>query len=239
MDIIDSWFLNAIAYGGGAGAVFFVLFQFLGKTWLENKFSQRLNYLRHQQDIEVARLRVEIDAMLNGALRLQEKEFEILPRVWELIDKSFLQTRFVTLPFISHADIDKMNDDEIDDLLKLTKFTESQKKAIKSSSSKSGLYFEYLRFERVQDALESSTELGNYLALNGILMPVDLKEKLIRVSITLSNITNRIRTNIVHKIPDQTEYSNQLEELRPLIEEIEGLIQKRLSSHAKSFNDKL
>ena len=76
---IQEWFLSAIAIAGGAGGVFFLLFQFVGKTWLENKFTQRLDYLRHQHDIEVARLRVEIDSMLNGTLKLQEKEFEILP----------------------------------------------------------------------------------------------------------------------------------------------------------------
>ena len=67
-----TFLLQMLAYGGGSAAVAYLLFQWLGKTWIENKFAQRLDQLRHQQALELQRLRVEIDAMLSGALKLQE-----------------------------------------------------------------------------------------------------------------------------------------------------------------------
>lgn len=52
--------LQMLAYGGGSAVVAYLLFQRLGKTWIENKFAQRLDQLRHQQALELQRLRVEI-----------------------------------------------------------------------------------------------------------------------------------------------------------------------------------
>jgi hypothetical protein len=55
------------AYSGGAVAIWYLLFQYLGKTWIENKFAQRLDTLKHQHELELQRLRIEIDSLLSGA----------------------------------------------------------------------------------------------------------------------------------------------------------------------------
>ena len=65
---------EVLIYGGTAAAIAYLLFQYLGKTWIENKFAQRLDQLRHQQALELQRLRVEIDSLLSGVLKLQEKD---------------------------------------------------------------------------------------------------------------------------------------------------------------------
>jgi hypothetical protein len=85
-EIVALFLAKILAYGGGAAAVSYLLFQWLGKKWIENKFSERLEQLRHQQALELQRLRVEIDAMLSGALKLQEKEFSVLPEAWEKLN---------------------------------------------------------------------------------------------------------------------------------------------------------
>jgi len=48
-----------IAYGGGSAAVAYMLFRFLGKSWIENKFTHGLEEFRHQQALEIHRLRIE------------------------------------------------------------------------------------------------------------------------------------------------------------------------------------
>jgi len=44
---------EVIAYGGGAAAVAYILFQYLGKKWIENKFAERLDQLKHQHALEL------------------------------------------------------------------------------------------------------------------------------------------------------------------------------------------
>lgn len=233
MDTVQSLLIHI----GGAGLAFVLLFQYLGKKWLDNMFSQRLNNLKHQQDLEVARLRIEIDSMLNGALRLQEKEFVILPKIWELIDRCFFQLIFVTNPFKSYSDIDSMSEGQVDDLLAMTKFTDTEKNAVKQAHPKSPLYKTFLTYERVNDARSAATELGDYLSLNGILIPLDLKEKLVQLSTELTTVAQKVRTKVMLKKNGIVEeHHGEVENLRPLMNEIESLIHKRLASHAKAFN---
>ena len=80
---------EVVAYGGGAAAVAYLVFQFLGKSWIESKLAQRLEQHKHQQALEIQRLRVEIDAMLSGALKLQEREFATLPEAWAKLDEAY------------------------------------------------------------------------------------------------------------------------------------------------------
>jgi len=87
LDPIFSFLGQLIAFGGGGAVVAFLLFQYLSKKWIENKFSERLDQLRHTQALELQRFRVEIDSFLSGAIRLQEKEFQTLPEAWVKLDR--------------------------------------------------------------------------------------------------------------------------------------------------------
>jgi hypothetical protein len=224
-----------VAIGGGGAAVSYLLFQQYGKAWLESKFSQRLEELRHEQNKEVARLRIEIDSMLNGALKLQEKEFEILPKVWELLDKCYLQLILVTSPFGSYADIDSMDEEQVEELLAMTNFTESQKKSVRQANPKRKKYVDNLIWERINESKDSTTELGNYISLKGILMPFDLKSKLNIISKTLNNTSHGVRSTFLKEIPGSIhDYFHFVHQQKSLIDEIEVLIQKRLASHAKA-----
>ena len=56
---------EVLAIYGGAGVVGFVLFQYLGKKWIEKKFAEKLSDYTHLQNVELQRLRVEIDSLLS------------------------------------------------------------------------------------------------------------------------------------------------------------------------------
>lgn len=77
-----------VAIGGPAAVIAFLLFRYLGKSWIESKFSERLEQFKHQQALEIQRLRIEIDSTLSGVLKIQEKEFETLPEAWGKLDEA-------------------------------------------------------------------------------------------------------------------------------------------------------
>lgn len=232
---IYKFLIQLMAYGGGASAIAYLLFQHLGKTWLENKFSQRLDELRHQQNIEVQRLRVEIDSLLSGSLRIQEKEFEILPGAWERLDEAYGLTTWVVSPLQQYADVGKMRDTELDEFLADTEFTSTQKQDIKQSRERSKEYQRLEVWRRLQKARIAHRELQAFVARNGILMPLELKEKL-RKSVTLLHAA-LVSKEIGHEHEDwklQHQGWEKLKaELEPLYQEIEYLIQSRLVSHSK------
>jgi hypothetical protein len=104
-DAIFSFLGQLIAYGGGAAAVAYLLFQYLGKKWIENKLSERLEQLRHTQALDLQRFRVEIESLVSGAIRLQEKEFQALPEAWVKLDEAFGQLSRLAAPY-QEADSD-------------------------------------------------------------------------------------------------------------------------------------
>src|SRR5690606_22536041 len=109
MDTIWSFLVQMLASGGGGAVVAYFLFQYLGDDWIESKVADRLERLRHQQALELQRLRVQSDALLTGAIRLQEKEFLVLPEAWAKLDEAHGLVAWLASPLQQYADVDRMN----------------------------------------------------------------------------------------------------------------------------------
>ena len=157
-----------LAYGGGSAAVAYLLFQWLGKTWIENKFAQRLDQLRHQQALELQKLRVEIDAMLSGALKLQEKEFSVLPEAWAKLDEAHGLVAWLVSPTQRSADVGRMNSVQLEEFLANTEFAESQKDEVRHSHDKDRTYQGIVFWQRLHKVKKAFGELQGFVARNGI-----------------------------------------------------------------------
>lgn len=120
----------------GSSAISFAIFKFLGTAWLENKFKKNLEQLRHEQTKEVQRLQMKIDSMLNGTLRLQEKEFEVLPDVWEKLDEACSLAESFVIPLQSYADVNGMSDEQLEEFLVEIKFSPVQIAEIRGASDR-------------------------------------------------------------------------------------------------------
>ncbi|PMR68275.1 hypothetical protein [Halomonas heilongjiangensis] len=238
--IIDDFlkFLGqVIAYGGGSAVVAYLLFQYFGKTWIENKFAQRLDQLRHQQALELQKLRVEIDAMLSGALKLQEKEFLVLPEAWGKLDEAHGLVAWLVSPMQQYADVDRMNPVQLDEFLAGTEFTESQKDEVRNSHDKGNTYRGIIFWHRLHKVKQAFGDLQCYVAKNGIFLPPELEEK-------FSNVSDKLWSAVVskevgHEAKDwkmQNEGWKKIkEETEPLYKSIKNDIQARLQSHGRKL----
>ena len=121
-----------LVFGGSGAAIAYLLFQFLGKSWIDNKFAQRLEQHKHQQALELQRLRVEIDSMLSGALKMQEREFMILPALWEKLDEAYGLATWLTSPAQQYPGVGRMGDEELEEFLSSSKLLETQKSSIRA-----------------------------------------------------------------------------------------------------------
>lgn len=224
-----------IAYGGGSAAVSYLLFQWLGKTWIENKFKERLDQLRHQQSLELQRLRVEIDAMLSGALKLQEKEFIVLPEAWAKLDEAHVMVTSLVSPLQQYADIDNMSPARLEEFLASTDFSNSDKDEILNAHSKGKQYQEVLFWSRLNKVRKSFGDLQNYVARNGIFLPSELEEKFRRISDMLWSAV--VSKEVGHQAQDwkmQREgWDKVSKEAEPLYLDIKSHIHERLQSHSR------
>jgi hypothetical protein len=235
-DAVVRFLLQMIAYGGGSAAVAYLLFQWLGKTWIENKFAQRLDQLRHQQALEIQRLRVEIDAMLSGALRLQEKEFSVLPEAWAKLDEAHGLVSWLVSPMQQYANVDRMNGEQLEEFLSGTEFPDSQKNEVRNARDKGRTYQDIIFWHRLHKVKGASGELQTYVARNGIFLPTELEERFSKISEILWAAV--ISKEVGHEARDwkmQNEgWTKIKEETEPLYKEIKAEIQSRLQSHART-----
>jgi hypothetical protein len=224
-----------LVYGGGSAVVAYLLFQWLGKTWIENKFAQRLEQLRHQQALELQRLRVEIDAMLSGALKLQEKEFYVLPEAWAKLDEAHGLVSWLVSPMQQYANVDRMNPAQLEEFLVDTNFTESQKDDVRNAHDKGRTYQDIVFWHRLHKVKTAFGELQTFVAKNGIFPPRELEEKFSKISETHWSAV--VSKEVGHEAKDwkmQREgWTKIREETEPLYKEIKARIQARLQSHAR------
>jgi inorganic triphosphatase YgiF len=222
-----------VAYGGGSAAVAYFLFQWLGKTWIENKFAQRLDQLRHQQALELQRLRVEIDAMLSGALKLQEKEFSVLPEAWAKLDEAHGLVSWLVAPYQQYADVNRMNSIQLDEFLAGTDFYESQKQDIRNATDKNKTFQDISFWHRLNKVKNAFSELQTYVARNGIFLPPALELKFRTIAEMLWSAV--ISKEVGHEAKDwkmQREGWEKIKaEAEPLYLDIKTNIQDRLHSH--------
>ena len=234
-DNIVNFLLQILAYGGGSAVIAYLLFQWLGKTWIENKFEQRLDQLRHQQALELQRLRVEIDAMLSGALKLQEKEFAVLPEAWAKLDEAHGLVNWLVSPLQQYADVKRMNTSELEEFLAENDFAESQKNEIRNAIDKKRIYQDIVFWKRLHKVKTTFGDLQTYVARNGIFLPTELEEKFSKISELLWSTL--ISKEVGHEAKDwkmQNEgWTKIKDEVEPLYKSIKNEIQARLQSHGR------
>ncbi len=235
-DVLFRFLGRIAAYGGGAAVIAYLLFQYLGKQWIENKFAQRLEEHKHQQAIELQRLRVEIDSLLSGALKIQEREFQSLPEAWHKLDEAHGLVRWLVSPGQEYPNLDKLSPEELEEFLQGTKFTETQRGRIRSARSRLKEYEEIEFWHRLHRVKHSVSDLQSFVARNGIFFPATLKAKFNEICDLLWSAL--ISKEVGYEAKDykmQNEGWKEIEEkAEPLYKAIEAEVQSRLHSHGRA-----
>jgi hypothetical protein len=210
------------------------LFEWLGKKWIENKFSAHLDQLRHQHALEIQKLKVEIDAMLSGALKLQEKEFSILPEAWAKLDEAHSLVCWLVSPLQQYADVNGMNDEELEEFLVKTELSESQKKEVRFADDKNRTYQAIAFWHRLHKVKTAFSSLKTFIAKNGIFLTPELEDGFSKIADLLYSAV--VSKEVGHEAMDwkmQTEsWAKIKDEADPLYKKIKSGIQNRLQSHA-------
>ena len=235
-DSILQFIGKVIAYGGGGAGAAFLIFRYLGKSWIESKFAERLEKFKHEQNIEIQRLRVEIDSRLSGVLKIQEKEFETLPAAWSKLDEAYAHVADLVSPLQHYPNLDGMTSARLTEFLDETNLRETEKDVIRESSEKANRYEEILFWHRLHHVKLACNDFHKCVVRYGIFFPPSLKEK-------FDKIVNELNFAVSAKAIGQEtkDYKLQKEgwtkikdEIDPLFRAIAEEIHARLQSHSHS-----
>ena len=123
----------------GFGSVFlacFAVLKWFGERWVTAKFSERLEAFKHAQQREIEQLKFQINASMDRAVKLHQREFETLPQAWSTLVIAYNSVKSFTSPLQSYADVRRMNDTELDEFLNDTNLANSQKDDIKKAGDR-------------------------------------------------------------------------------------------------------
>jgi hypothetical protein len=224
-----------IAYGGGATVIAYFVFQFLGKSWLDNKFEKGLENFKHQKDIEIQKLRIEIESLLSGKIKLQERDFTILPEAWAKLNSAHKNLTFTTSAFQQYPDLRSCTKSEIDEFLVTTDFSKLTKDKIRNAADPLKVYVDVVTRRSITEVRNSIADFKDYVDVNGIFLPLALKQKFAEVAKFMWEAI--VAKEVGHDSKDwkmQRESFTSLEkDIRPKIKIIEDDINDVLSSHAR------
>ena len=126
--------LGSLALGGSViTALAFGLFKAFGENWLSNRFAERLAAFRHDQAKELEQVKFEIGKLMDRTTKLHQREFEILPKAWSRMAKSYYCTGRVIASFQSYPDVERMNPAQLDEFLEDSRLQNWQKAELKNT----------------------------------------------------------------------------------------------------------
>ena len=225
-----------LLYAGASTAVAYGAFKYFTIAWLDNKFKRQLETFKHQQNLELQRLRIEIDSLLSGRIRLQEKDFLLLPEAWQKLQDAVRSLSSSVAMHQSYPDLTSIREEDLIEFLADEKVPSIIQRKIVQSSDKNRVYQDYVTRKKVLNARNAIADFKIFTDKNGIFFPSELKVEFGQLSKLLWNAA--IDKEVGHEADDwrmQIEASNQLsKEIGPRLLNLEQKVHSILRSHGSS-----
>lgn len=218
--------------GGGAAAVAFMIFRFLGKSWIENKFAMTLENYRGIQAQELEKVKSKISFLLNRSIKYHDKEHELFPEVWTKLNDTCAALNQSISRLRRIPDLNRMEEIEFSAFLDSSDLDNAEKKFMKESNIKerNSSLIKVLEWRDLIIANEAFMDFHKYLQRNKIFFNLELKEKLVKIDDLIWK--SFVSAKLSHEDPSSFSRSEPhkvyKDEVMPLMEEIENIVREKL-----------
>jgi len=219
-----------LAVGGTAAGIAYGLFVFLGKKWLENRFAERLEAYKHEQRKELEEIRFRINAQFNRLTKIHEREIVVLPKTWHELQTALTALRGFASPMRQYSDLDHMTEAQLEHFLASIDFADWEKDELRRSRKKLEYYQERIFIHELYETKLAFQRFHEYIQYNSIFLSKDIKDLFEKLDDKMWSAI--IDKQVGHEGKDwkmqRTAWKTVSEDVKPLLEKIEGLVQKRL-----------
>jgi hypothetical protein len=225
-------FGGIVLVAGTIVAATYGLFKMFAGRWLDSRFAERREALKHEQQKQLEALKVQIARLIDRATKLNQREFEVIPEAWARLCEVFERTRSLGAPLETYPDIDNMMSERRNEFIGRCKLEEWEKKELASTENKIDYYRKRLFWHNLVETQEYARELYMYVRKNSILMPIDIRKQ-------LHKLDQLIRSALIEQEHNhQYEYVPQIFEERgkfmkegeTIMTNLETAIEQRLAS---------
>ncbi|GEM_PF-2273466 len=180
LEAVPSWLPLIITAGGGGGVVAFGLFKAFGAKWLDSRFSHQLERLKRDHATEMEHLRFRIAQLLDRTTKLNQREFEVLPDIWQKADDAHYKTRSLIAMFKEGIDLTNMSDAQLEDFLDKSDLEGWQKLELKSKNNfqRTKYYSDIERRRDLYNALLAGQALNQAVSRSSIYIHPDTFPKI-------------------------------------------------------------
>jgi hypothetical protein len=223
-----------------AGAAF-ALFKWFGGQWLENKFAERLQSLKSEQDQAIRMVQSTIDREVHRAKKLYDNEFTALSESWRLLLTAY-DLAASTIASMN-ADVSRMNDQELERHLTGRGMEEWKRTELRTLNGdrRQDEYWKWSEWQRAIECDKRWRECQRQIDSTSIFFPAGFTEKFraINEMIVGNNVENEERIR-QYKEPQYGAAFDRFESTKKLradgkvkMDELEGMVRERLWSVAK------
>lgn len=233
-------------YGGVSVGLFWLVVQKTAERWVDAYFARRQKDFEHEQAKELQRIKAKLDTVIQGSLKLQEREFKIIPEAWEKIGEAYGLACWLCAPMQSYTSLQHMSDSHLEEYLsKQELLWETQKVEIRNTpaGNRDRVWQEIdtrMRYSKVHSALANADK---FLKANSIFLPDDMREqfnKLVQViwealiSFDVGHHPNSKDYKMIREAWDQLKKDGE-----PLHAEIEQAVRRRLLEQTQLADERI
>ncbi len=226
MDVIVNIFVSIVTVFSTG----YLFFMFLGKKWLEEKFSKRLEAYKHEQAKELEDMKFSINSQFNRITKIHEKEIEILPIAWMKLILVTQKLTILTSPLKQYPNFIGNSPEETNKIVDATAFTEDRKTRIKNSTNKLESYQDAQLYFELSETYDASADFNSFIENNSIFLTTEIKNRFKEVNTIIRKtiLDKQFGHEDNNRTMIRSTYNVIEKEVYPIKDEIEKLVQKRL-----------
>lgn len=196
---ISSHLQEVLALFGGVGvvagalvAIAYGIFKKFGEKWLDARFDERREALKHEQQKELEALRIQFARLIDRATKLNQREFDAIPEAWARLYEAYERTRSLGAPLQTYPDVDNMTSEHRNEFIGACELYEWEKKELSSVENKTDYYVKRLFWHKLAETQKYAQELHLYVIKNSIFMPMHIRKQ-------FQQIDQLIRTALIEQ----------------------------------------
>ncbi|MBR0882718.1 MULTISPECIES: hypothetical protein [Bradyrhizobium] len=240
MDMLSTLFalVGYVVVGVGAvGAFVWWLFRTFSEKWLNAKFEERLAAYKHEQQKELEHLKFEINAQMDRATKLHQKEFEALPEAWARLMDAHGMTVSLVSRYQSHPDLNRMRPDQLEDFIVHSKLAEWQRQLVRDADDKTNAYRNQIEPFKIARTRKASRKFYLYFRKNGIFIREPIKQKFEALDQLMLSAMSEHEMNFQHKTREFKSIDRLASDGEKMVKALEGEVQKRLWDSTRQETD--
>lgn len=231
-------FVGYLVVGVGAVGTFaWWLFRTFSEKWLNAKFEERLAAYKHEQQKELEHLKFSINAQMDRATKLHQREFEALPEAWARLMDAHGMVASVVSRYKSTPDLNGMQSDQLEDFIVNSKLAEWQRQLVRGATDKTNAYRDQIELFRIARARKASRKFFLYFRKSGIFIREPIKQKFDALDQLMLGALSEHTMNFQHKTREFKSIDRLASEGEKTVKELEAEVQKRLWDSARQDTD--